>query len=156
MTTTSGTSGFVSPNSCSKIWLIVLYEKGLVVGLLILLCNKGYEREHLLLLAATHHWEGQVLVGSGSNGPHLYRLRPGILPPCGCQVRHFCYDVTTQLFLRSLEVYFGSKYQTGCCVQEKGGNGGVQELKITVLSALAPSHFTLSKVCVSHGLREVV
>lgn len=150
------TSGFVSPNSCSKIWLIVLYEKGLVVGLLILLCNKGYEREHLLLLAATHHWEGQVLVGSGSNGPHLYRLRPGILPPCGCQVRHFCYDVTTQLFSRSLEVYFGSKYQTGCCVQEKGGNGGVQELKITVLSALAPSHFTLSKVCVSHGLREVV
>lgn len=38
------TSGFISPYSCSKIWFIVLYEKGLVVGLLILLCNKGYEK----------------------------------------------------------------------------------------------------------------
>ena len=39
ITEVTTTSGFVS---CSKIWLIVLYEKGLVVGLLILLCNKRY------------------------------------------------------------------------------------------------------------------
>lgn len=35
------------------------------------------------------------------------------------------------------------------------GSGGGQELKMTVLSALARSHFPLSKVCVSHGLGEV-
>lgn len=42
----------------------------------------------------------------------------------------------------------------GCYVPV--GSGGGQELKMTVLSALAPSHFPLSKVCVSHRLGEVV
>lgn len=105
------------------------------------------------LLSATHHWKGQVLVCSGSDGPYLYRLCPRTLSSCGCQVRLFYYDVTTQLFLRPLKVYFGSKYQTGFCLWEKGRGGGGGGIKDHCSVCLAPSHFTLSKVCARNRLR---
>lgn len=97
--------------------------------LLILLCNKRYEKENLLPPLCPCQRKGQGLVCSGSDGPHLHRLRPRTLGSCSCQFRLFYCDVTTQLFLRPLKVYFGSKYQTGFCLREKGGGGRGRGIK---------------------------
>lgn len=104
-------------------------EKGLLIGLLILLRNKN-----LLPLVFL-----PLVIGRDRC---LFVAQMGHISPGSIQ-RHWVPVVVRSImmsqpsyFLRPLKVYFGSKYQTGFCLQEKGRGGAGGGLKITVVPAL--------------------
>lgn len=77
-----------------------------------LLYTKADKEENLLPRVHQSSGKGQTFVCSGSKVSYLCRFHPAALCLCGGQVRLFI--MMSQLSnLRPLEVYLGSKYQTG-------------------------------------------